>query len=197
MNNLASSLPSSTVVKAEQDTMDKFKGLYNSLATKLSALLTSLCAFSAAAQSLTMLYRSSQKASRRHFDAGYATALDDLLSVIQHGVSAGPDPNLPVSDVEGGMTIGRVLDWIEARQEGLRTKAREDEEDEEEKDTKSKAVSSKLAVETSRTADGRDKVKVRPPEVRSTSPAYFQLILMIWSLAHGFITNNPITSFAW
>lgn len=149
--------------------MDKFKGLYNSSATNLSVLLTSLCIFPAAAQALTMLYRSSQKASKRHFDAGYATALDDLLSVIQHGVSAGPDPNLPASDVEGGMTIGRVLDWIEARQEGLRTKAREDEEDEEERDTKSKAGSSKLAVETSKATDGCDKVKVRPSEVRLIS----------------------------
>lgn len=92
----------------------------------------------AAAQAITLLYRSSTKASKRHFDAGYAAALDDLLHVIQHGLSAGPDINISGAHVqsehegvEEGMTIGRVMDWIEARQEGLRVATALGEEEEE------------------------------------------------------------------
>lgn len=120
----------------------------------------------AAAQSLTLLYRSSQKASKRHFDAGYATALDDLESVIQHGVSAAPDTAAVGRDE--GMSIGRILDWIEARKESIRVKARDDEEDEEEKDSRNRgSVATKPPVRTSGAGDVRDKAKARSPtEVR-------------------------------
>ncbi|KAL5498855.1 hypothetical protein ACEPAH_1373 [Sanghuangporus vaninii] len=153
MNNLASSLPSSAIVKAEQDTMDKFK---------------------VAAQSLTLLYRSSQKAARRHFDAGYAMALDDILSVVQHGVSAGPDVNTSEKDATEAVSIGRILDWIEARQESLRLKAREEEEEEEERDTKTKtkpSLASKPVAGLSRLGDSRDKVASRSTENVSSSPS--------------------------
>ncbi|KAL5481185.1 hypothetical protein ACEPAI_10126 [Sanghuangporus weigelae] len=153
MNNLASSLPSSAIVKAEQDTMDKFK---------------------AAAQSLTLLYRSSQKAARRNFDAGYAMALDDLLSVVQHGVSAGSDVNTSEKDATEAMSIGRILDWIEARQESLRLKTREEEEEEDERETKTKTkqgVTSKPVVGLSRLGDSRDKAAPRSTENVSSSPS--------------------------
>ena len=94
----------------------------------------------AAAQSITTLFRSSKKAAKRAYNEGYAAACQDLLSFIQQGVSAsdiGQSPTASSSAVEGGgMTIGRVMDWTEARMEAI--KAREEEEDEEEEREKSK-----------------------------------------------------------
>ena len=52
-----------------------------------------------------------------------------MLNFIQQGVSAGGVTG-PSDEVEGGgMTIGRVMDWTEARLDAI--KAREEEEDEE------------------------------------------------------------------
>ncbi|KAG6817557.1 hypothetical protein H0H87_006934 [Tephrocybe sp. NHM501043] len=85
--------------------------------------------FKAAALSITTLYRSSRKNSKRAYNAGYAAACQDLLTMIQQGVSL--NPSAPSHDPEqGGLTIGRVMDWTEARLEAI--KSREEEEDEEE-----------------------------------------------------------------
>ena len=114
---------------------------------------------------MTLLYRSSQKAAKRHFDAGYATALEDLLSVIQHGVSASADPTSAESSE--GVSISRILDWIEARQESIRIKAREEEEDEEERDNRNRSGPANKpaipAIRTSGAVDVRDKTKARSP----------------------------------
>lgn len=77
----------------------------------------------AAALSLTTLYRSSKTASKRAYNAGYSAACHDLLSMIQQGVSTDADPSREV-------TIGRIMDYIEARLDAIKT--REEEEDEEE-----------------------------------------------------------------
>ncbi|KAI9060341.1 hypothetical protein FKP32DRAFT_1595418 [Trametes sanguinea] len=102
LNNLASSLPTSSYANAEKELTNNFR---------------------AAALSLTTLYRSSKTASKRAYNAGYAAACHDLLNMIQQGVS---------TDVDAGreVTIGRIMDYIEARLEAI--KAREEEEDEEE-----------------------------------------------------------------
>ncbi|TFK88964.1 hypothetical protein K466DRAFT_546175 [Polyporus arcularius HHB13444] len=102
LNNLATSLPSSRYANAEKELTDNFR---------------------AAAMSLTTLYRSSKTASKRAYNAGYASACHDLLNMIQQGVSTEADPSREV-------TIGRIMDYIEARLEAI--KAREEEEDEEE-----------------------------------------------------------------
>ncbi|KAG6917705.1 hypothetical protein DXG01_001477 [Tephrocybe rancida] len=87
--------------------------------------------FKAAALSITTLYRSSRKNSKRAYNAGYAAACQDLLTMIQQGVSLSPNPSAPSHDPDhGGLTIGRVMDWTEARLEAIRS--REEEEDEEE-----------------------------------------------------------------
>ncbi|RDB18305.1 hypothetical protein Hypma_000494 [Hypsizygus marmoreus] len=91
--------------------------------------------FKAAALSITTLYRSSRKNAKRAYNAGYAAACQDLLTMIQQGVSLNAAGTS--HDVEGGgMTIGRVMDWTEARLEELRS--REEEEDEEEEREKEK-----------------------------------------------------------
>ncbi|EPQ55543.1 hypothetical protein GLOTRDRAFT_40760 [Gloeophyllum trabeum ATCC 11539] len=111
MNTLASSLPPSNLANAEKDLMDKFK---------------------AAALSITTLYRSSRATSKKAYNAGYAAACQDLLLMIQQGVSDSQmQEGLDGEPGAGmGMTIGRVMDWVEARLEAV--KAREEEEDEEE-----------------------------------------------------------------
>jgi hypothetical protein len=86
------------------------------------------------------LYRSSRKNSKRAYNAGYAAACQDLLNFIQQGVSASDIGQVPSGSshaVEGGgMTIGRVMDWTEARVDAI--KAREEEEDEDEEREKDK-----------------------------------------------------------
>ncbi|KAH9837547.1 uncharacterized protein C8Q71DRAFT_906563 [Rhodofomes roseus] len=109
LNNLANSLPPSNLAKAEMDLTDDFK---------------------AAALSLTTLYRSSKRTSKRAYNTGYAAACQDMLVMIQQGVSAGDS-----SDSDGqGMAIGRIMDYIEARLEAIKSCEEEDDEDEKERE---------------------------------------------------------------
>lgn len=108
-----------------------------------------LPSIAAAALSITTLYRSSRKTSKRAYNAGYAAACQDLLAFVQQGVSAGDTGGhhhlLPAGGpshaVEGGgMTIGRVMDWTEARVEAIRAREEEEEEDEEREKDKERAA---------------------------------------------------------
>ncbi|KAK7677233.1 hypothetical protein QCA50_019827 [Cerrena zonata] len=105
MNILANSLPNSNLANAEAELTNNFK---------------------AAALSLTTLYKTSKKTSKRAYNAGYSAACHDLLLMIQQGVSAGES-----SEGGGGMTIGRIMDYIEARLEAIRSQEEEEDEDEE------------------------------------------------------------------
>ncbi|KAF4590452.1 hypothetical protein AB1N83_005132 [Pleurotus pulmonarius] len=113
--------------------MDNLDTLATSLPTAYqNAEKELLSDFKAAALSITTLYRSSRTASKRAYNAGYSAAYKDLLMMIQQGVSAG---GITTSDSQGGMddgmTIGRVMDWIEARLEAIRSREEEEDEDEE------------------------------------------------------------------
>ncbi|KAF9049641.1 hypothetical protein BDZ89DRAFT_978079 [Hymenopellis radicata] len=77
--------------------------------------------FKAAALSITTLYRSSKEASKRAYSAGYTAACQDLMQMIQQGVSS--DGN--------GMTVGRVMDWLDARLDAVKSREEEELEDEE------------------------------------------------------------------
>lgn len=79
----------------------------------------------AAALSITTLYKSSLRTSKRAYHAGYSAACQDLLLMIQQGVSAGE------SSDGNGMTIGRIMDYIEARLEAIKSREEEEDEDEE------------------------------------------------------------------
>lgn len=73
------------------------------------------------------MYKSSRRTSKRAYNTGYAAACQDLLLMIQQGVSAGES-----SDRNGeGMTIGRIMDYIEARLEAIKSREEEEDEDEE------------------------------------------------------------------
>lgn len=91
-------------------------------ATKTNCLTPS----TAAALSLTTLYRSSKRTSKRAYNAGYASACRDLLNMIQQGVSAGDSSG---SDGQG-IAIGRIMDYVEARLEAIRSREEEEDEDE-------------------------------------------------------------------
>ncbi|KAH9926660.1 uncharacterized protein BXZ73DRAFT_102915 [Epithele typhae] len=103
LNNLVNSLPSSSYANAEKELSNNFK---------------------AAALSLTTLFRTSKTASKRAYNAGYSAACHDLLSMIQQGVSADADPSREV-------TIGRIMDYIEARLEAIKSREEEEEEEDE------------------------------------------------------------------
>ncbi|KDQ11337.1 hypothetical protein BOTBODRAFT_114572, partial [Botryobasidium botryosum FD-172 SS1] len=89
--NLQESLPNANLVSAEKDLLNNFK---------------------AAALSITTLYKSSLKTSKRSYSAGYEACLTDVLHFIQAGVSVDVDNG-------GGMTIGRIMDWVEGRLDAL------------------------------------------------------------------------------
>jgi len=78
--------------------------------------------FKAAALSITTLYRSSRETSKRAYNSGYVSACQDILLMIQQGVSVG--------GADDAISVGRIMDWVEARLEAI--KAREDEEYEDE-----------------------------------------------------------------
>ncbi|GLB45729.1 hypothetical protein LshimejAT787_2600620 [Lyophyllum shimeji] len=121
--------------------------------------------FKAAALSITTLYRSSRKNSKRAYNAGYAAACQDLLTMIQQGVSLDPTTSSHGPE-EGGMTIGRVMDWTEARLEAI--KAREEEEDEEEEREKEKEGGKAKAPPPTAPVPKADTKPVKAP-VASTS----------------------------
>ncbi|KAH0834255.1 hypothetical protein J3R83DRAFT_11611 [Lanmaoa asiatica] len=127
LNGLAKSLPVSNFEKAEKELLNNFK---------------------AAALSITTLYRSSRHTSKRAYNTGYAKACQDLMIMIQQGVSAGGIAPSDHHAHSGEMTVGRILDWIEARMEAV--KSREEEEDEDEEREKD-----------------RERARVTPPSTRS------------------------------
>ncbi|KAH9957282.1 hypothetical protein BGW80DRAFT_1383013 [Lactifluus volemus] len=94
--------------------------------------------FRAAALSITTLYRSSRTASKRAYNSGYAAACADLLQMIQQGVS----------DSETPPTIGRVMDWVEARLEAIRSREEEELEEDEENANKKDGQAGKLKTST-------------------------------------------------
>jgi len=115
----------------------------------------------AAAMSITNLYRSSRSTSKRAYNSGYAAACADLLQMIQQGVS----------DSETPPTIGRVMDWVEARLEAVRA-GEEDEEDEDE-DSAGKKDAGNSQSQTAKLRAGASSAPPRPnsaPAVPQQTP---------------------------
>ncbi|KAA1466983.1 hypothetical protein DENSPDRAFT_767241 [Dentipellis sp. KUC8613] len=144
LNTLANSLPNSNMANAEKDLLNDFK---------------------AAALSITTLYRSSRTTSKRAYNAGYAAACQDMLQMIQQGVSD--------SESEGGSgmpTIGRVMDYIEARLEAIRAREEEEEEDEEREKAPSAKAPSVPINRSSSAPIPQHKDSVRPIHLYSIHP---------------------------
>lgn len=135
LNTLASSLPTANLQNAEKELLNNFKGEQSLLSyPSEDCRRTNIVASrrTAAALSITTLYRSSRHTSKRAYNAGYTAACQDLLVTIQQGVSAGGiDASGSHGSEGGGMTIGRVMDWIEARLDAIKSREEEEDEDEE------------------------------------------------------------------
>lgn len=170
LNALAGSLPTSNLANAEKELLNNFRGtsplfLSRSPHAEIHPTHVSPCHFffptpdekkklnkkPAAAMSITNLYRSSRSTSKRAYNSGYAAACADLLQMIQQGVS----------DSETPPTIGRVMDWVEARLEAVRA-GEEDEEDEDED-----SAGKKDAGNQSQTAKLRAGASSAPPRPNS------------------------------
>ncbi|KAJ3568204.1 hypothetical protein NP233_g5868 [Leucocoprinus birnbaumii] len=134
LNTLANSLPTAQQ-KAEQELLNNFKS---------------------AALSITTLYRSSRQNAKRAYNAGYAAACQDLLTMIQQGVSVGGLGPSASSSSHGadndGMTIGRVMDWTEARLEAIKAQEEEEDEEEEREREKERARSTSAAPTSSKSS---------------------------------------------
>ncbi|KAI0248052.1 hypothetical protein BJV78DRAFT_1285092 [Lactifluus subvellereus] len=135
LNALAGSLPTSNLASAEKELLNNFRGkvLYVFPSLSHPRRLTH-SVIQAAALSITTLYRSSRTTSKRAYNSGYAAACADLLQMIQQGVS----------DSETPPTIGRVMDWVEARLEAVRAREEEELEEDEENANKRDGQASKL-----------------------------------------------------
>jgi len=136
LNTLAHSLPNTNnLANSEKDLLNNFK---------------------AAALSITTLYRSSRHTSKRAYNAGYGAACQDLLVMIQQGVSVGGvvDPLQGAGPMEEGsgnaMTIGKVMDWIEARLEAVKSREEEEDEDEEKEKERGRGGTNTTAASTSK-----------------------------------------------
>jgi len=146
LNSLVSSLPSHSLnASSEKELLDNFK---------------------AAALSITTLYRSSRHASKRAYNAGYAAACRDLMEMLQQGVSDSHTLGTGRNQEEAGMTIGRVMDWVEARLDAVRS--REEEEDEEDERERGSHSSAPNASGTDRPSAPVRKPSPSPPPSRVT-----------------------------
>ncbi|KAJ7098348.1 hypothetical protein C8R44DRAFT_834932 [Mycena epipterygia] len=147
LNSLVSSLPSHSLnASSEKELLDNFK---------------------AAALSITTLYRSSRHASKRAYNAGYAAACRDLMEMLQLGVSDSHTLVTDRNEEQAGMTIGRVMDWVEARLDAVR--CREEEEDEEDERERGSHSSAPNASGSHRPSAPPRKPSPSPPPSRATA----------------------------
>ncbi|KAK0472514.1 hypothetical protein IW261DRAFT_1611587 [Armillaria novae-zelandiae] len=121
--------------------------------------------FKAAALSITTLYRSSRDASKRAYSAGYAAACQDLMAMIQRGVSVGGIAEPGMSADSNGMSIGRVMDWIDARLDAV--KSRQEEEVEEEEKEKERGRKTAAPAPTKVKVEAKEQI---PPLPTPNSP---------------------------
>ncbi|KAK8846873.1 hypothetical protein IAR55_005963 [Kwoniella newhampshirensis] len=98
LSNLSSTLPPG-LADAERDMGDKFR---------------------AAALSITNLYKSSLSYTKQAYNAGYSSALADVLSTVQSSIGAGQDAE---------QTLSRLMDWAEARQAAISAFAADEADD--------------------------------------------------------------------
>ncbi|EJT46227.1 hypothetical protein A1Q1_05184 [Trichosporon asahii var. asahii CBS 2479] len=97
LSGLDSSLPAG-LADAERDMTDKFRGKL-SRGVKLTT---------AAALSITNLYKTSLGNTKQAYQVGYSAALADVLSKVQSDIGAGED---------AAVALARLMDWTEARQD--------------------------------------------------------------------------------
>ncbi|CAH7684771.1 hypothetical protein BY996DRAFT_8446412 [Phakopsora pachyrhizi] len=87
--------------------------------------------FRAAALGIATFYKKAAENGRKAYSLGYYSALQDVLEYLQAGLDHGSDSTLRSQPTEQRMalTIERVMDYIERRQEALRSESLEAGED--------------------------------------------------------------------
>lgn len=110
--------------------------------------------------------------------------------MIQQGVSTGgvalSDSNNPAGDV---MTIGRIMDWIEARMEAVKAREEEEDEDEEREKEKERARGSVPAASRNDTTifpgdAARNPVQTTTSSCRADNQTVCSFNLLFFALTH-------------
>lgn len=176
--------------------------LYNTLSTPPGQLQQAenemMERFKAAALSITHLYKSSVHTSKQAYSAGYSACLADVLQTVQASLSTisperRPQPlhgtertndnqehNLEQGE-NAAKVLGRLMDWIEARQEAMKLEAEEEKEKEEAEGMPRRPPVSRLnsnAVKKNEKADqlGRSGSQPPPPSVFRQRDALVQAV---------------------
>lgn len=129
--------------------------------------------FRAAALVLTQFYKSSLHTSNQAYSAGYKACLEEIqghiqasLSVPHHGVE-GDESN---SSENAGRTLGRLMDWIEARQEAFKLQA-EDEQEDQQREQQAHRSKCDNAAQSSSSSSSKAAASASQQQQRSTSAA--------------------------
>lgn len=120
--------------------------------------------FRAAALVLTQFYKSSLSTSNQAYSAGYKACLEEIQGHIQASLS------VPHGDdrENAGRTLGRLMDWIEARQEAFKLQAEDEQEDQQ----REQAHRSKRDASTSAGATSQQRARTaEPSSSRAPSPS--------------------------
>lgn len=144
--------------------------------------------FRAAALVLTQFYKTSLQTTNQSYNAGYAACLHEIQQNIQATLSvpSGGDNGIDDHGHEdgAGRTLGRLMDWIEARQEALKFEAEDEKEEQAQQQQQrqqqqykgsSSSAKASSAGETSRA--GRQSTE-RPPVQMSSPSAESQTLPM-------------------
>ncbi|KAG0147595.1 hypothetical protein CROQUDRAFT_655981 [Cronartium quercuum f. sp. fusiforme G11] len=87
--------------------------------------------FRAAALGIATFYKRAAENGRKAYSMGYAAALQDVLEYLQAGLDHGTDlPRPQGSEQRMALTIERVMDYIERRQDALRAESADSGEEE-------------------------------------------------------------------
>ncbi|EGG07163.1 uncharacterized protein MELLADRAFT_77690 [Melampsora larici-populina 98AG31] len=109
--------------------------------------------FRAAALGIATFYKRATENGRKAYSLGYAAALQDVLEYLQAGLDHGTDlPRPQRSEQRMALTIERVMDYIERRQEALRAESADSGEDEAMNHSNYNAQQTRFAPSTSSTA---------------------------------------------
>lgn len=128
--------------------------------------------FRAAALGIATFYKRATENGRKAYSLGYAAALQDVLEYLQAGLDHGTDlPRPQRSEQRMALTIERVMDYIERRQEALRAESADSGEDEAMNHSNYNAQQSRFAPSTSSTASTAHAQASQPKDLPRSSPA--------------------------
>ncbi|KAH9817130.1 hypothetical protein DFH28DRAFT_963170 [Melampsora americana] len=128
--------------------------------------------FRAAALGIATFYKRATENGRKAYSLGYAAALQDVLEYLQAGLDHGTDlPRPQRSEQRMALTIERVMDYIERRQEALRAESADSGEDEAMNHSNYNAQQPRFAPSTSSTTSTVPAPASQAKDLPRSSPA--------------------------